>query len=85
MLLLFVLCVYVLCTVVGSWMATSHEFEFLATPALPKQVLKGKQWSNQSVSEIKSKLIAAGERSTQLPNLRLLALCNVTNFNIFFL
>ena len=25
-LLLVVLCVYVLCTVVGSWVATSHEF-----------------------------------------------------------
>ena len=42
-LLLVVLCVYVLCTVVGSWLATSHEFLSFLLP-------QWKQWSNQSVS-----------------------------------
>ena len=56
-------CVYVLCIVVGFWVATSHEF--LATNQPIKLSLN---W----LLQVKS-----------LPNLRLLALCNVTNFNIF--
>ena len=69
------MCCVVLCvayvTVVDSWVGGYP----------PKQLLKGKQWDNQSVSYIKSKLLEV----KSLPNLRLLTLCNVKNFNIFFL
>ena len=66
---------------VGSWVATLREFLTLEFLLPPEQFLMGKQWSNQSVSQIKSKLLQV----KNLLSLRLLAFCNVTNFNIFFL
>ena len=82
-LLLVVFCVYVLSTVNSCGLLGGYlpwVFEFLATP--PKQVLKVKQWSNQSVVKLSLNWLL---QVKSLRNLRLLTLCNVTNFNIFFL
>ena len=64
LLLVLLWCVYVLCTVAGScsvgWLPPMSFW------LPPKQVLKGKQWNNQSVKLSPNCLIAAGERPTQL-------------------
>ena len=67
-------------SLVDSWVATPMSSWHLSSWLPPKQLSMGKQWSNQPVIQIKSKLVQV----KGLPYLRLLAFCNATNFNISF-